>query len=222
MKTTLGLLVSLLPFICLADVVVPVDSVERYVNVRQAPEADSDVVGRLQKGVPLTLVQSVPGWHEVELDDEGTTGFVSADWSTVIPDEPDEVVVEEDVEEIAEEVVEEVLEEVVEEVVEEVIEEAVVEDVVEEAVVEAVVEETVEEADIEEVVEEAAVEETPEPEVITGGMGPPGPQGPPGPPGPAGEAGIKGIDENTAQDVIEKLKRAGDVYSPKHGFISRL
>jgi len=40
------------------------------------------------------LVQSVPDWHEVELDDEGTTGFVSADWSTVIPDEPDEVVVE--------------------------------------------------------------------------------------------------------------------------------
>ena len=104
MKTTLGLLVLALPFICLADVVVPVDSVDSFVNVRQAPEAGSEIVGRLQKGIPLTLVQSVTGWHEVALDDEGTTGFVSADWSTVIPDEPDEVVVEEDVEDIAEEV----------------------------------------------------------------------------------------------------------------------
>ncbi len=36
------------------------------------------------------------------------------------------------------------------------------------------------------------------------------------------EAGIKGINEETTGDVIEKLKRAGDIYSPKHGFISRL
>ena len=104
MKTMLGLLVLALPFNCLADVVVPVDSVENFVNVRQAPEAGSEIVGRLQKGIPLTLVQSVPGWNEVALDDEGTTGFVSADWSTVIPDEP---VVEEAVEETVEEIVEE-------------------------------------------------------------------------------------------------------------------
>jgi replicative DNA helicase Mcm len=36
------------------------------------------------------------------------------------------------------------------------------------------------------------------------------------------EAGIKGIAEDTAQDVIEKLKRGGDIYSPKHGFVARL
>ena len=36
------------------------------------------------------------------------------------------------------------------------------------------------------------------------------------------EATIKGIADNTAHDVIERLKRAGDVYSPKHGFVSRL
>ena len=36
------------------------------------------------------------------------------------------------------------------------------------------------------------------------------------------EAGIKGIAEDTAHDVIEKLKRGGDVYSPKHGFVARL
>ncbi len=171
MKTTLGLLVLALPFICLADVVVPVDSVESFVNVREAPEAGSEIVGRLQKGVPLLLVQSIPGWHEVELDDEGTTGFVSADWSTVIPDEPEEVVVEEVNEEVNEEVVEEV----------------VAEEVTEEAVTEAV-EELVET----EPVAEAVVEETPEPEVIVGGMGPPGPPGPAGPAGPAGAATIDG------------------------------
>lgn len=36
------------------------------------------------------------------------------------------------------------------------------------------------------------------------------------------EAGIKGVAEDTAHDVIEKLKRGGDIYSPKHGFISRV
>jgi len=36
------------------------------------------------------------------------------------------------------------------------------------------------------------------------------------------EATIKGVSENTAEEVIEKLKRTGDIYSPKHGFISRL
>jgi replicative DNA helicase Mcm len=36
------------------------------------------------------------------------------------------------------------------------------------------------------------------------------------------EAGIKGIADDTTQEVIEKLKRAGDLFSPKHGFIQRL
>jgi replicative DNA helicase Mcm len=36
------------------------------------------------------------------------------------------------------------------------------------------------------------------------------------------EAGIKGIAEDTAHEVIEKLKRGGDIYSPKHGFVARL
>ena len=88
MKTTLGLLVLALPFVCVADVVVPVEEVESFVNVRQAPEAGAEIVGRLQKGIPLQHVGTVDGWHEVEVDDEGTTGFVSADWSTVVPDEP--------------------------------------------------------------------------------------------------------------------------------------
>jgi len=88
MKSTLGLVLLVLPLLSTADVVVPIDSVESYVNIRLAPDPETDVIGRLQKGIPLRLVQSVPGWHEVELDDEGTTGFVSSDWSNVVVDEP--------------------------------------------------------------------------------------------------------------------------------------
>ncbi len=36
------------------------------------------------------------------------------------------------------------------------------------------------------------------------------------------EAGIIGVADDTTHEVLEKLKRAGDLYSPKHGFISRL
>jgi replicative DNA helicase Mcm len=36
------------------------------------------------------------------------------------------------------------------------------------------------------------------------------------------EAGIIGVADDTTHEVIEKLKRAGDIYSPKHGFVSRL
>ena len=88
MRTVLGSVLLLLPLLCPADVVVPVESVESYVNIRLDPEADTDIIGRLQKGIPLRLVRTVPGWHEVELDDEGTTGFVSSDWSTVVVNEP--------------------------------------------------------------------------------------------------------------------------------------
>ena len=35
------------------------------------------------------------------------------------------------------------------------------------------------------------------------------------------EAGIRGVADSTTEDVLEKLKRSGDIYSPKHGFISR-
>ena len=83
MKTTLGLLMLAFPLLCVADVVVPIDSVENYVNIRKAPEAGTEIVGRLRKDTPRPLVQSVPGWHEVELED-GQTGYVSADWSRVM------------------------------------------------------------------------------------------------------------------------------------------
>ena len=83
MKHLLGSLLLLLSVVCAADTVVTVESVESYVNIRSAPESGSDVIGRLEKGIPLEHVDSVPGWHEVVVS-EGLTGFVSADWSEVI------------------------------------------------------------------------------------------------------------------------------------------
>ena len=119
MKTMLGLVMLTLPLLCVADVVVPVDSVESYVNIRKSPEAGTEVVGRLQKGEPLKLVESVPGWNQVELADGGT-GFVSADWSTVIVDEATESEAVADVvdEATESEAVADVVDEVTEEVAE--------------------------------------------------------------------------------------------------------
>ena len=106
MKTLLGLLILAMPLVSAADFVVPVDSVDSYVNIRQSSEAGTEVVGRLQKGIPLRLVETIPGWHEVELDDEGTTGFVSSDWANVISEEATQLVDEPEPEPVVEEVAE--------------------------------------------------------------------------------------------------------------------
>ncbi|MGH8222630.1 MAG: SH3 domain-containing protein, partial [Woeseiaceae bacterium] len=66
-----------------ADVVVPIDTVEQHVNIRFAPDAGSEIVGRLMQGTGLPHVRSVEGWHEVELDGGGT-GYVSADWAVIV------------------------------------------------------------------------------------------------------------------------------------------
>ena len=83
MKALLGLFILCVPVAAVADVVVPVDSVQSFVNVRAQPDAGSDVVGQLGRGDELTFVRTVDGWHEVRLAD-GETGFVHADWGTVI------------------------------------------------------------------------------------------------------------------------------------------
>ena len=36
------------------------------------------------------------------------------------------------------------------------------------------------------------------------------------------EAEIKGVDEKKVEEVIEKLKRSGDIFSPRHGLISKI
>ena len=83
MRIFLGVLLIGLPLLSVADNVEPVDSVENYVNIRELPEPGAEVVGRLYKGIPLSLVESVDGWNAVRMSD-GTTGFVSADWSQII------------------------------------------------------------------------------------------------------------------------------------------
>jgi len=79
----LGLL--LLPLYGLADSVVPIDAVENNVNIRMSPDPKSEVVGQLDQGASAVLVESIDGWHKVELEG-GSTGFISADWSRVLTD----------------------------------------------------------------------------------------------------------------------------------------
>ena len=149
----------------------------------------------------MTLVNSIPGWHEVELDDEGTTGFVSTDWAIVIVDEvapvasdvaPEPVVEEAEETEAAPEPVVEEDEEA------EAVPEPPVEEVEEaEAVPEPAVEEVAEaEAVPEPVVEQNEMTEPAPQPVVSGAMGlpgPPGPQGLQGPPGPQGLPGAATI-----------------------------
>jgi len=88
MKFALQVLVLLaLPlFSYAADVVVPVDSVENSVNVRMEADARSEIVGRLMQGSSLPHQGSIPGWHEVRLEDDAY-GYVSEDWANVISEE---------------------------------------------------------------------------------------------------------------------------------------
>ena len=133
----------LLSLVCVADVVVPIDKVESSVNIRSAPDAGSDIVGRLKQGDSLPLVGTGSGWHEVQLEGD-STGFISADWARVRV----EAIVEDATEEAAPAVVEAVAGQVapvpVEEMVEEPAEE-VLEEVVEEGELEGPVADVVEE-----------------------------------------------------------------------------
>ncbi len=79
----LGLMLLILPLFSSAEVVVPIDSVEDNVNVRMLPDSKSEIVGRLEQGDSLPLVESIPGWHEVEIVG-GATGYISADWTNVL------------------------------------------------------------------------------------------------------------------------------------------
>ncbi len=96
-----GLVFLFLPFCASADVVVPVESVTSHVNIRLSQDSASDIVGRLEQGDYLPLVASTESWHEVEIPG-GATGFVSADWSTVLDEPPSAGEVEEMIEATAE------------------------------------------------------------------------------------------------------------------------
>jgi hypothetical protein len=152
--------VLFLPLWCLAEFVVPIDKVENSINIRLSPDASSDIVGRLDQGSSIDLVSRLDGWYEVQLEGDAT-GYISADWSRVVADEP---VVEEVAEEVAEEPADVIVADVVDETVEE-LASAVAEEVIEvvaEPVEAAVVTQVLETAD-DEVVEEAVVEDVVEP-----------------------------------------------------------
>ena len=68
-----------------ADRVVPIDEVDSYVNIRSEPNVSGEAVSRLHKSKPRPHVRTLEGWYEVELED-GTTGFVSSDWSVLLED----------------------------------------------------------------------------------------------------------------------------------------
>jgi len=67
-----------------SDLVVPSERVSVGVNVRERPNANSLILDVLTPGEQLEYVGSVPGWHEVILDD-GRHGFVSKSWTVVRP-----------------------------------------------------------------------------------------------------------------------------------------
>ena len=73
------------PSIGVAELVIPIESVENHVNVRFAADATSEIVGHLNKGDSMPYVKSVPGWHEVALQGGGT-GFIHEDWCIVVDD----------------------------------------------------------------------------------------------------------------------------------------
>lgn len=70
----------------IADVVIPIESVEFHVNVRFGADPKTEIVGHLQRGSSMPLVRSIPGWHEVSLEGGGT-GFISEDWCRVVSEE---------------------------------------------------------------------------------------------------------------------------------------
>lgn len=107
MKSLLAWLILALPYVCVADTVVPVESVDNFVNIRKSPAADAAVVGRLAKSESLPWVASTPEWYEVRLAN-GNSGFISANWTHVLEEE----VAEDDAEDVVEEVAEDAMDNV--------------------------------------------------------------------------------------------------------------
>ncbi len=204
MRAALVLFVAVLglPSLTVADVVVPIDSVKQFVNIRAETNADSDVIGRLYQGDNMPLVRSLAGWREIEIE-PGLNGYISSDWTKVVSDTDTAEVPEASEPEPPEPVAETAPETSPQEVVEEA---PAVEDVVEEAPAEeAVIEEPAPEPPVEaEEVEASAevmepdVEAVAEPVALIPGLpGPQGPQGeigPAGPPGPVGPAGAATLE----------------------------
>ena len=131
------LVASGFPMLATADLVVPVDSVKQFVNIRAEPNAESDIIGRLYQGDNQPLIESADGWHKVEIETD-FNGYTSADWTKVVSEA---VPAESNEEEVAEEVAD------TPEPIAETSAEDIVEDVAPVELVEAVIEEATEEVE---------------------------------------------------------------------------
>ena len=186
MRAALVLFVAALglPSLTVADVVVPIDSVQQFVNIRAETIADSDVIGRLYQGDSMLHVQSIDGWHEIEIEPD-LNGYISSDWATVVTEAERAAAVAAAAEPVPESSPEEVVEEAP-------AEETVIEEPLPAPPIEA--EEMEASAEVAEPVADAAPKpEAAESQVVVPGLpGPQGQQGAMGPPGPAGPPGSSG------------------------------
>lgn len=87
MKRWLGLMACMLPLLSIAEVVVPIASVDDYVNIRMVPDAKSEIVGRLYQGDSAEIVDSTPEWHEIRIAG-GATGYISTAWTVIVDEMP--------------------------------------------------------------------------------------------------------------------------------------
>lgn len=85
-------LLCLLAFPASADRIKPSGRVSSQLNVRELPNTDSSKVGRLLPGESAELMEDVPYWYKVRLDD-GTVGYVSKAWSVKITTETTPLVI---------------------------------------------------------------------------------------------------------------------------------
>ncbi len=83
MRILSALLAFMLPVWCCAELVVPIKTVDEYVNIRLMPDSKTEIVGHLDQGESVALVGTQDGWHEVVLEGDAT-GYISADWTVVL------------------------------------------------------------------------------------------------------------------------------------------
>jgi hypothetical protein len=194
-----------------AEVVVPIESVEKHVNIRFAADAKSEIVGRLRQGDHAVFVKSVPGWHQVELQGGGT-GFIHEDWCHVIGEAPA----------VAEAVPAPVAEPAVESTepvaITDEVDEAPPEDTVSISDVESELapDEAVEEELVVDVIAHPVGEEVEsvesEDEVIVANSTGPGIVGPAGPPGPPGSSAIEGTPDYLMKFTSSTMGGSSQVY----------
>lgn len=87
MKRWIGLAACMLPLASVAELVVPIASVDEYVNIRMVPDPKSEIVGRLFQGESAEIVASTLEWHEIRIAG-GATGFISTAWTLVVEQIP--------------------------------------------------------------------------------------------------------------------------------------